>query len=178
MTALPALHIYCTDDQAAGRFSRHLTGLGYNTHTVDGPEISLPTDDLRNVYEICEQARAGQWAAQTETVRAAAEFLDALLESKRDRTGEFLIWSHGHGAWWRRARHGYTAHLDQAGTYAEDDAHEICETAAYRWRRGADGPLPPEVAIPYTDDPQRAAVEIEKATDAAIAARDGAAARP
>lgn len=85
--------------------------------------------------------------------------------------GDWLIWSHEHDAWWKPARWGYTDRMSQAGQYAEDEARQICENAAYRWHRGAGGPkaLPPEVMV-RADAPDMGAA-INEATAATIATR-------
>lgn len=41
----------------------------------------------------------------------------------------FLIWSNQHGMWWRPARRGYTAHIEEAGRYTRAEADAIVNDA-------------------------------------------------
>jgi hypothetical protein len=41
-------------------------------------------------------------------------------------SGEYLIWSNEHGAWWRSGSQGYTTSLQQAGRYSREDAIVKC----------------------------------------------------
>ena len=46
--------------------------------------------------------------------------LPAVLQ--RFRSGDVLIWSKEHGAYWRPGGCGYTTHVEAAGRYSLDDA--------------------------------------------------------
>jgi hypothetical protein len=91
---------------------------------------------------------------------------------------DWLVFSHEHSAWWKPARRGYTDRTSQAGLYAEAEAREICENAAWRWHRGAGGPkaLPPEVMVRADADDKYAA--ILEATRIAIEGRSTVATTP
>lgn len=39
----------------------------------------------------------------------------------------YLIWSNQHGMWWRTARAGYTAFIEEAGRYTRDQAEAIVD---------------------------------------------------
>ena len=41
----------------------------------------------------------------------------------------YLIWSNGHGAWWRPGKHGYTTDQEYAGRYGREEAEGIVERA-------------------------------------------------
>ena len=44
-------------------------------------------------------------------------------------TGDYVIWSFEHEAWWRPDRRGYTPDLKQAGRYTQADADAIVADA-------------------------------------------------
>jgi hypothetical protein len=41
----------------------------------------------------------------------------------------YIIYSFEHSAWWKKARHGYSRYLNQAGVYTFEEAKEICQNA-------------------------------------------------
>lgn len=99
--------------------------------------------------------------------RAQAED-DRREPAARYPAANWLIYSHGHGAWWRPFEHGYASSLAEAGRYLHPRAEQICRDAnAYGWVNG----LPNEVMIEWTDDPQAAAAAVRQATAVLVTER-------
>lgn len=78
---------------------------------------------------------------------------------------DFLIWSNEHGMWWRPARRGYTASIEEAGRYARADAEQIVAGAT------CDGQLVHDRTDPVTGREYKQFNEVVVLAPEAVSAR-------
>lgn len=78
--------------------------------------------------------------------KACFEAMHAMTATE---TGQYLIWSNQHKAWWRPNSQGYTVHLDAAGRYARDEAIAIARGSRDGWTDRTR--IPSEIAIREAD---------------------------
>lgn len=60
----------------------------------------------------------------------------------------WLVWSNQKGQWWRANRRGYTAVIEEAGRYAEDEARAIVKDATVDWQIKHER-VDPVTGVPY-----------------------------
>lgn len=74
---------------------------------------------------------------------------DALMLLNQPESGLFYLYSierAGGACWWKRSRHGYTAHIAEAGCFSIDEVNEILAQS-----RGGDLPVPASLISMITD---------------------------
>lgn len=63
-------------------------------------------------------------------------------------SGEYLIWSNEHRAWWRPKSQGYTVRTQAAGRYTREEAIAICASTRDGWRSET---APSEIPVALDD---------------------------
>lgn len=155
-TYSPAALARFADEYAAVEWMLHITGpSGERVVTTDIGEPLTATEAFRWAHKVNSPVLGDAEATAT-----------VFHHGKPANQGDWLVYSHKHGAWWAPASWGYTHAQDEAGRYTQDEARGICERSAYGW---IEGHLPPSVMV--RADPADMAAAVQEATAAAIAGR-------